>query len=130
MMDRMDRLFDEGLVRSTGRQWAAYGHLPVDVYEVEDCFVVQANVPGVKPDGVQVTVEGDTLTIKAKLVEPQKEVDYILRERSSGEFARTLSFNISVDAERIQAVFEDGVLTLIVPKSEDVRPKKIEIKMG
>jgi HSP20 family protein len=100
------------------------------VYSTSEEFVVQANVPGAKPEDVSVTIEGDTLTIKAQLPDTLEGVEYSLRERDSGEYARTLSFSVPIQAEAAEANFENGVLTLIVPKAEEVKPKTIKIKAG
>ena len=124
----MDRFFDEGFVRPIERRWSGRGCLPLDVYSTPEAFVVEANVPGVKPEDVNITIEGDTLTIKANLSEPQEGVEYSLRERDSGEYARTLSFNVPIQSEAAEATFEDGVLTLAIPKAEEAKPRTIKIK--
>jgi HSP20 family protein len=126
----MDRFFDEGVVRPVERRWSWFDRLPVDVYATPESFVIQANVPGVKPQDVSITIEGDTLTIKATLPGSVEGVEYSLRERSSGEYERRLNFNVPIQPDAAEATFENGVLTLTVPKSDDVRPKKIEIKAG
>jgi len=130
MRRRMDRFFDEGFVRPIERRWSECGCLPLDVYATSEAFVIEANMPGVKPEDVNITIEGDVLTIKAHLPEPQEGVEYSLRERESGEYARTLSFNVPIQPETAEATFEDGVLTLTIPKAEEIKPKKIEIKTG
>jgi len=126
----MDRCFDRGFVRSIERRWSERGCLPVDVYSTPGAFVVRANVPGVDPEGVNVTIEGRTLTIKVNLPDLEQDVDYSLRERELGEYERTLSFNVPIQPEAVEATFENGVLTLTVPKAEEVKAKKIEIKTG
>ena len=124
----MNRLFDEGLVRPIERRWSECGCLPIDVYTTPEAFVIQSNVPGVKPEDVHVTIEGDVLTIKATLAAEVEGAEYSVRERASGEHERTLSFNVPIQPEAVEAAFENGVLTLTVPKAEEVKPKKIEIK--
>ena len=124
----MNRVFDEGFVRPVERRLGQCDCLPVDVHTTPESFVIQADVPGVKPEDVNVTIEGDTLTIKATLPEPLEDVEYSLRERSSGDFERTLHFNIPVQADAAEATFENGVLTLVVPKADVVKPKRIAIK--
>ena len=126
----MNRMVDEGLVRPLERHWSGCGCLPVDVYSTADAFVVHADVPGAEPEDVNVTIEGDTLTIKAQLPEPLEGVEYSLQERDSGEYSRTLSFSVAIQPEAAEATFEKGVLTLIIPKAEEVKPKTIKIKTG
>ena len=125
---RMDRFWDEGFARPFARRWLDYAYLPVDVYSTPEAYVVRANVPGVKAEDVNVTIEGDTLTIKATFPEPAKEVEYSVQERESGEYTRTLSFSVPVQPEAAEAVFENGVLTLTIPKAEEAKPKTIKIK--
>ena len=125
-----DRFFDERTVRPDERRWAEHATLPLDVYATSEAFVIQSDVPGVRPEDVDITIEGDTLAIKAALPEPVEDVEYSLRERVSGEYRRTLHFNVPVQPDAVDATFENGVLTLTVPKAEEVKPKKIEIKVG
>ena len=126
----VDRLFDEGFVRPVQRRWSECDCLPVDVYSTPESFVIQSNVPGVKPEDVSITIEGDTLTIKVTLPGPSEGVEYSLRERPFGDYERTLHFNIPVKPEAAEASFENGVLVLTVPKADEVKPKRIEIKTG
>ena len=104
------------------------GYLPVDAYTTPDSFVIQSNLPGVKPEDVVITVEDDTLTIKAELPRLAEDVEYAIQERSVGEYERTLRFNVPVDAEGSEATFENGVLTLTIPKAEEAKPRRIEVK--
>lgn len=127
---RMDRFWDEGFVRPWERRWSGCDCLPVDVYSTAESYVVRTNVPGVKAEDVNVTIEGDTLTIKATFPEPVSDVEYAVQERESGEYARTLSFSVPIQPEAAEAVFENGVLTLTIPKAEEVKPKTIKIKTG
>ncbi|MBC8448692.1 MAG: Hsp20/alpha crystallin family protein [Chloroflexi bacterium] len=125
----MDRLFDEGLVRP---EWAEQreraARLPLDAYSTEEEIVILASLPGVKPEDVEITIEGDTLNIKGEIPEPPANVDYILRERGFGPFTRTLTFNIPVQADKAEASFRDGLLTLSVPKAEEIKPRTIKVK--
>jgi HSP20 family protein len=133
LREAMDRLFEDSYVpgrRQTGRQaeereqvW----RLPLDAYITAAEIVILANLPGVKPENVEITIEGDTLTIKGERPAPVENVDYVLQERTYGKFQRTLSINIPVDANAAEAKFEDGMLTLVVPKAEAVKPKTIQV---
>ena len=123
----MNRLLRESLALPVERR-LAHSRLPVDIYSTQEAFVVQSNVPGAKPEDVEITIEDDTLTIKATLPGPAEDVEYAFRERSSGEYERTFKLNVPVNAEAAEATFENGVLTLTVPKAEEAKPKKIEVK--
>lgn len=132
LREAMDRLFEESFIRpQTG--WLApteAGGLAVDVYETEDAVVVKSAIPGVKPEDIDITITGDTLTIKGetKFEEEVKEENYVRREMRYGSFSRTLPVPASVVADDADAEFEDGVLTLTLPKAEEVKPKAIQIK--
>jgi HSP20 family protein len=95
----------------------------------EDEVVVSCELPGVDKDTLDISVTGDTLTIKAER-KPKDEDDkcaYHRRERRYGSFARSVSLPVPVDAEKAKAEYEDGVLTLRIPKSPSAQPKKIAV---
>ncbi len=130
MQQAMDRLFDETYGRG-GYDWRERGRpalLPVDAYSTENELVIKASVPGAAPDDVEIIIEGETLTIRGKTPEPLENVDYVIQERRYGPFSRTLTLNVPVQAERAEAAFENGVLTVIIPKTEEIRPKVIQVK--
>jgi len=126
----MDRLFEDSLVRPewSGAPQEAVARLPLDSYSTEEEIVIMASLPGVKPEDVEITIEGDTLTIKGEIPEAPENVDYILRERRFGPFSRSLTFNIPVEAGKAEASFRDGLLTLTVPKAEEIKPRTIAVK--
>ena len=103
--------------------------LPVDAYMTDDELVVSLAIPGVAPEDVTVTFEGDTLTIKGELPAPLGNVDYVLQERHYGAFQRTLTVNAPVEAEKIAAHFDRGILTVTLPRLEEAKPKTIEVKV-
>ena len=105
--------------------------LPVDITEAEDDFVVTASMPGIKPEDVQTTVLGDTFTIRGESTadDEQKGHNWLVRERRSGSFQRSVSLGTPINADKASAQFENGVLTLTLPKSEQVRPKQININV-
>jgi HSP20 family protein len=76
---------------------------------------------------VEITIEGDTLTIKGERPAPLENVNYVLQERAYGKFERTLNINVAVDADKAEAKFENGLLTLTIPKAAAVRPKTIQV---
>ena len=101
--------------------------LPIDAYSTDNEIIVTAALAGVMPENVEITVEGDNLTIRGEIPEALENVDYELKERYHGPFSRTLQLNTIIDVEHIKANFDGGVLTLTLPKSEEVRPKQITV---
>lgn len=131
LRDAMDRLFEDSFVRPgrTSRAERALA-LPVDAYATENELVIMASIPGVEPDDVQVTIEGDTLTIKGEFKPPLENVNYLFQERRFGPFYRQLQINIPVQADQAEASFDKGVLTLTIPKAEELKPRQIKVKTG
>lgn len=125
----MDRLFEDSFVRSPIRGFdGAATYLPLDIYTTKDAVVIRASVPGVKPDDVEITVEGSTVTIRGETKAPQEEGSFLLQEQRYGPFARAIDLSIPVQADKAEAKFENGVLTLTVPKAEEIKPKVIKVK--
>ena len=130
LRDAMNALFQDSFVRPSGASAQGGGvALPLDVSENENEFVVKASLPGVKPDDLQITVHGETLTIQAesKFEEEKKEERWHIRERRAGSFHRSIVLPVPVESDKAQASFEHGVLTLTLPKSEKARPKQIKV---
>jgi HSP20 family protein len=135
LREAMDSLFENALVGqwSNGqpgeRQAADFG-LPLDVSENEDNFVIKASVPGVNPEDIEVTVNGDVLTIRGEMKQEQEKNNerYHMRERRFGTFARSVSLPAAVKADQVEAEYHNGVLMLTLPKTEEVKPKRIQIK--
>ncbi len=130
LREAMDRLFEESIVWPRSLLAPAAQTFAVDIYETKDDVVVKASLPGVKPEDVEVSVVGDTLTIKGEVKEEKdiKEENYIRKERRYGSFCRSFTLPVSVNADKATAEFENGVLTLTLPKAEEVKPKTIAIK--
>jgi HSP20 family protein len=101
----------------------------VDVFEKEDKFIVKAEVPGMKEEDIDVSVTGDTLTIKGekKAESEVKEEDYYRCERAYGSFYRLIPLPSTVDASKIEASYEGGVLEVTLPKAAKVKPKKVAV---
>jgi HSP20 family protein len=131
LRDAMNALFQESVVRPSGLigQGGGPAALPLDLSENENEFVVKASLPGVRPDDVQITVHGDTLVIQgeSRAVEEKKGERWHLRERRFGTFQRAVTLPTPVNSEKAQAQFEHGVLTLVLPKSEEAKPRQIKI---
>ena len=127
----MDRLFD-------GRFFAPYrlftfetGDItPIDMYHTEKEVVVKATLPGVKPEEVDISITGDTLTIKGetKAEEKIERKDYLYQEHRYGAFHRSVALPSGLKTDKAEANFENGVLTLTIPKAEKVKPKQIKVR--
>jgi HSP20 family protein len=132
LREAMDRLFEESFARSRGWSTLAEGveRLALDVRESDDDLTVKASIPGVKPKDIDISVTGDSLTIKGETHEEteEKEGNYHMRERRFGAFRRTITLPAPVKADEAEAEFKDGVLTLTLPKVEEVKPKSIKVK--
>ena len=132
LREAMGRLFEESFVRPQSDLLTPTeaGTLAVDMYETEDAVVVKSAIPGIKPEDIDISLTGDTLTIKGetKFEEEVEEENYVRREMRYGSFVRTLSIPTSVVVDKADAEFENGVLTLTLPKAEEVKPKAIQIK--
>lgn len=128
LREAIDQMFNDGYVRPRGEYRAAAWQLPIDAYTTDDAIVLVADVPGLKPEQLDVTLEGDTLTIHGELPARTESKNYLLRERVSGKFERVLTINTPIDNNKVEAVFEDGVLTLTLPKAEAAKPKTITVK--
>ena len=128
----MDRLFDSAFYGSPW-DWQPFTHeLPLDVSENQEEYLVKASLPGINPDDLEITFNERTLTIKGefKAEETKEDVHYHLRERRYGSFARSLTLPTPVKTDAIEARFEAGVLTLHLPKTDEVKAKRITVRSG
>jgi HSP20 family protein len=127
----MDRLFEESFVNPRTWQSGDGQMVPVDVFTSSDDVVVQAILPGVKPEEVDITVEGNTLTIAGDTSSmiPDRE-GLMLQEIRRGKFVRALTLPEGLEADKATATFEDGILTLRIPKAQQVKPRQIKISTG
>jgi HSP20 family protein len=132
LRDAMDRLFDEAFTRPWGTLdgWRGTGGPSIDMYETENDVIIKASLPGLKADDVQINVTGEMLTLKGETKEKAEVNDksYHLREQRYGAFERSITLPTLVTPEKAKAEFEDGVLTISLPKAEEVRPKTITVK--
>jgi len=129
LRDAMNRLFEESFIRPSTRP--TLDTVPaVDVVETKDEVVVKAAVPGIKPEDIDISVTGELLTIKGEFKSETKSdgASIIRQERRFGTFERALSLPTQVVADKAKAEFENGVLTLTLPKAEEVKPKTIKVK--
>lgn len=129
MRDTMDRLFDDVFNKRVGF-YDETSYLTMDMYQTEDQIVIKAAMPGVKPEDIQISVVGDVLTLQGEVRQEEevKDVTYHLKESRHGSFLRSIPLPVAVVSEKAKAVFENGVLTLELPKAEEVHPKVITVK--
>jgi HSP20 family protein len=130
LRDAMDRMFEESMFRPPMPFGWGEESLSVDMYETDDEVVVKTAIPGVKADDIDVSVTGDTLTIRAetKKEEEVNEENYLRRERRYGSYCRTLTLPGGLKSDEAEADYNDGVLTLTLPKAEEVKPKNIRVQ--
>lgn len=100
----------------------------VDIYETSDALVVVADIPGVSPENVDIDLRDDTLTIRATVDTYGKDEQPVLMEYEVGDYYRQFTLGRLIDQSRIEASIKDGVLTLILPKVEKAKPRKIAVK--
>ena len=148
MMQRRDPFNDLRHVQNTmDRLWQRFGSnpggpsdspdieawaVPLDVSRKGEDIVIRASMPGVSPDDIQVSIEDNLLTIKGHTAEEHQEGDavYLMRERRTGSFHRALRLPDSVDADKVQPLYEHGVLTITVPKAEAKRARQLQVQVG
>ena len=132
--DRFNRLFNATFFRAFGdeegttRTWAP----AVDIFENDNNIVLKAELPGVDPKDVEVRVEDNTLYLKGerKFEKEVKEDNYHRIERSYGSFSRSFALPGSIDSDKVQAEYQDGILSLTIPKREEAKPKTIKINVS
>ena len=129
LREAMDHLFDDAFTRPLTLRdgWSAPA---IDMYQTDDEIVVKASLPGVKADEVQINITGEVLTLKGETrqVEEKKDKAWHMREQRWGAFERAIALPTEVVADKAKAEFENGILTITLPKAEEVRPKSISIK--
>lgn len=133
MRNQMDRLMAD--VFNAPATWqndeyAGYMRLALDVSENDENYTVHASVPGMNPDDLDISFTENTLTIKGESKDERVDENekWHLRERRFGSFMRTISLPTMINADAIEANFDNGVLTLTLPKAEEVKPRRISIK--
>ncbi len=128
LRDAVDRLLADSFVRTS--DWFGEGMPAIDMYETKDAVVVKATLPGVKPEDVEIKLTGDVLSIRGEMKEEVETNDrnYHCRERRYSSFNRSIGLPVSVVADKASAEFENGILTLTLPKSEESKPKVITVK--
>lgn len=105
---------------------------PVDIHESEDAYTLVADLPGMKKEDISINIVEDRVTLKGsrKREERHEEKGYRRYERAEGTFERSFRINGGVDASKVEATFENGVLTVKLPKPEETKPRQIEVKVS
>ena len=122
--DELERLF-ESPIGDLGRSW----NPPMDVYEDKESFTVRVELPGLKREDVEVSLHDGALVItgERKIEAESEDVSVHRRERYYGKFQRVLALPTAVNADKVKAQFKDGILTITLPKSEEAKPKQIDV---
>ncbi len=132
LRDAMNRLVDTSMV-----PWSIFGDggamtfPPVDMSETENEYIIEASLPGIKPDEVKISLQNNVLTIEGERKEERERKEgerTIYREHRYGSFTRSFSLPSPVEADKAEARFENGVLRLILPKAESSKPKQIHVQ--
>lgn len=134
LREAMDRLFDDAFTRpfSLLREggWSGISAPAIDMYQTDNEVVVKATIPGFKADQVQINLTGDVLTLKGEVKQEDERKDqaWHIREHRFGAFERSVALPTAVKTDKAEAVFENGILTVTLPKANEVKPKTINIK--
>ncbi len=122
----MRQVMERTLPGSDGQQF----DLAMDIYETPNSYEIEASVPGINPEDVDITLNNNVLTIRGetKTEEEKDDKNYHLRERRIGSFVRSITLPSSVNADAIEAHYDNGVLKLRLPKAEEAKPKHIQIQ--
>ncbi|HZU06358.1 MAG TPA: Hsp20/alpha crystallin family protein [Chloroflexota bacterium] len=128
LREAVNRLFEESFVPSVPGRFA--GLAPLDVYEEGDAYILEAALPGLAPEAIEVSILGNQVTLRGTYPEPPAERRYLRRERPSGRFERVVTLPTDLDAEHVEARCEHGLLRLVIPKAAAARARRIPISTG
>lgn len=135
LQDRINRIFEDRMTRGerggepvSTRTWAP----AVDIYEDENQLVVRADIPGLKKEDIDIQVTSDALVISGERKFEETDADkrnYVRVERAYGPFQRTFTIGVPVKPGEVKASYKDGVLEVMVPKAEEIKPKKVQVEV-
>jgi HSP20 family protein len=130
LREAMDRLFDDAFTRPISLRDSGWSSPAIDMYQTDDEVVVKAALPGFKADEVQINVTGDVLTIRGEMKQEEEKKDraWHIREQRWGSFERSVALPTAVTSDKANADFENGILTITLPKAEEVKPRTITVK--
>jgi HSP20 family protein len=131
MRDELDRVFES----SFGAFFRPLGSLnrwnpAVDVYQDKEQFTVYAELPGLKKEEIEISLNGDTLTIGGERKHEAKADQGFRTDRYFGKFQRSLTLPVSVNSEKVNATYKDGILKIVLPKAEEAKPKQIPVSLN
>lgn len=131
LREAMDRLFEDSFIRPSIASGVPGGQIavPVDLWETADSYFLRADLPGLTAGDIDINVTADTVAITGELKGQQDVTNdgWLRQERRQGKFQRAFTLPTQLDANKVEATFENGVLHLVLPKAEAVRPKQIKI---
>ena len=130
LREAMDRLFDDAFTRPLNIRDNGFSSPAIDMNQTDDEVVVKAALPGFNADDVQINVTGEVLTIRGEMKHEDEKKDkaWHIREHRWGSFERSVALPTDVVADKAQADFANGILTITLPKAEEVKPKTITVK--
>lgn len=131
LRDAMERLFEDSFIMSSPFSFPSVRMFPIDISENDNNYIVEAALPGRKPEDIEVTAMGDTLTIhtmEKREEKKEKEGRYVRQERYEGEMSRTITLPGTVDPDKVRATYEHGVLRLEIPKAQAQQSKRIQVR--
>jgi HSP20 family protein len=130
LREAMDRLFDDAFTRPLSLRDGGSSAPAIDMYQTDNDVVVKAALPGFKAEDVQINVTGEVLTIRGEIKreEEQNEKAWHIREQRWGSFERSVALPTDVVSDKAQADFDNGILTITLPKAEEVKPRTITVK--
>jgi HSP20 family protein len=131
LRDAMDRLFEESYIRPTVWTGLAAGQMavPVDLWETKDAYHLRADLPGVTGNELEINATSDSISIggEVKARTDVTEDGWLRQERRVGKFQRAFTLPVAIDPTKVEATFENGVLQLVLPKAENVKPRTIKV---
>ena len=124
----LDQMLDQRIGREERGTHPRAARLPIDAWLTDDALILKVSLAGARPEDVDITFEGDTLVISANIPAPEVQGQTLALERYHGPVYRALRLDIPVDEEKAEAVFQNGVLTLTLPRADKARARKIQVK--
>lgn len=128
LREALDKLFEDSFIKPPMLNGGT--SFPIDLFETPETYVLKASLPGVKLEDLSIDATSEILVIKGEYKDAVevKEDAYLRKERRAGMFHRSFELPLSIDSAKIDATFKDGVLTLVLPKADVVKPKQIKVK--
>ena len=135
LRDAMGQLFEQAVMRPSFESFASTAHGAMNIVEAEGRYYCQIALPGIAPDDIELTVRQNTLTVKANVPEPlnedlRKNAVYLVREFGAGEYTRTVTLPKDVNGDHVDAHYEHGILTVVIPLAEHAQPRRIAVRGG